>query len=112
MSEEESQKLLEQEGQWLLRMDRDGFIITEATSINDNGSVNVKNYRLIYDCGSFYMNGRSFAKLAHVTEEFPMELAYCASPYFAICYNAHPSYYSDGGDHGYGYWRSLISTIQ
>lgn len=111
MSEEESQRLLEQEGQWLLRMDRDGFIVTEATSINENGSANVKNHRLRYECGSFYMDGKTYTKLAHIMDLFPIEMAYQSSPYFAVCYHGHPSYFDNADNLCYDSWKQLMGAI-
>jgi hypothetical protein len=112
LTEEESRNLLETEGQWLLRMDKQGFIITEATGINEDGTTSVTNYRLTYECGNFYLGSTVFAKLSHITELFPMELAHCSSPYFAICHGGHPSYYAHGDSSDRGYvWGKLISCI-
>jgi hypothetical protein len=113
LTEEESRNLLETEGQWLLRMDKQGFIITEATGINEDGTTSVTNYRLTYECGNFYLGSTVFAKLSHITELFPMELAHCSSPYFAICHGGHPSYYAHGDSSDRGYvWGKLISCIK
>jgi hypothetical protein len=114
MTEEESQILLETEGQWLLRMDKDGFIVTEATSINEDGTASVKNHRLTYECGNFYLNGTiALEKLAHVTEIFPMEMAHHSSPYFALCYDGHPTYfgYEDSSDRAY-VWEHRMQDLQ